>query len=132
MYNIFNDDSGKRFYAPKTKVNIMEDTVNLVLCEGPFDIIGIKEYFYKDSDNTIFVSVNGKGYNLIINHFVRLGFLNMNIFIYSDSDVPIQVYKYLKQGCSGLKYNKCKVIYNCIEKDFGVKLDQIQLKSNYI
>lgn len=133
MYNIFDDKTGKRFYTTKSHIDILTDKINLVMSEGPFDIIGIREYFYKEKDdNTIFVSVNGKGYNLIVNYFARLGFINMDIYIYSDKDVDLSMYKNFKKNNSVFLNNKIRVYYNKINKDYGVKRDLIQLKSNII
>lgn len=131
MYNIFNDDDGKRFYTTKSKVDMLSPKITLIMAEGPFDIIGIREYFYKDkTDNTIFLSVNGKGYNLIINYFARLGFLDMDIHIYSDSDVNIGLYKHLRKISSVMMNNDIRIFYNVLGKDYGVPLNEIKLKSN--
>lgn len=129
MYNIFDDQTGKRFYTINTELDAMTDKITLVLSEGPFDIIGIREYFYKNqTKNIIFASVNGKGYNLVVNYFARLGFLNMDIFIYSDQDVDISKYKSFKKSNPVFMNNAVRVYYNTIEKDCGTKLERIKLK----
>jgi hypothetical protein len=132
MYNIFGDETGKRFYTTRCKANILSPDVKLVLAEGPFDIIGISEYFYKDQDNVILTAVNGKGYNLICNHFARLGFLDLDISIYSDSDVNIGMYRNLKKKSPCLANNPVRVYYNTLEKDYGTTEDRINLTSNKI
>jgi hypothetical protein len=129
MYNIYDNPEGKRFYTIETKVNILEPQVDIVLAEGPFDIIGIKEYFYNDiNENTIFTSINGKGYGLVLNYFARLGFLNMNIKIYSDKDVNLTFYKNLINNYNILKNNKLTIYYNDIDKDYGTKIENIKIK----
>jgi len=133
MYNIYNNPAGKRFYTCNSKIDLLTPKIELVMSEGPFDILGIREYFYKgNTENKIFTSVNGKGYGLIINHFARLGFLNMDITIYSDADVNISLYHSLKRQNLVMGNNKIKVLYNTIEKDYGTKLNHIKLKSNFI
>ena len=133
MYNIFNDQTGKRFYTCNSKIDLLTPKIELVMSEGPFDILGIKEYFYKgNTENKIFTSVNGKGYGLIINHFARLGFLNMDISIYSDADVGIGMYRNLKRSYEMISNNKTKVFYNTLDKDYGTKINKIKLKSNFI
>jgi len=133
MYNIFNNQAGKRFYTCSSKIDLLSPKIELVMSEGPFDILGIREYFYKgNTDNKIFTSVNGKGYGLIINHFARLGFLNMDITIYSDADVNIGLYQSLKKQNPIMSSNKIKILYNSIEKDYGTKLNRIKLKSNFV
>jgi hypothetical protein len=129
-YKIFSDiENSNRLYIPKITINKLKPIINLVIAEGIFDIIGIKEYFYKNNidNDTIFIAVNGKGYNLILNKIARMGFLSMNIFIYSDSDVNINFYKKLKKTIPCLKYNNTTVIYNSLEKDYGLKEDLIKL-----
>ena len=133
MYNIFNNPAGKRFYTCQSKINVLTPKIELVLSEGTFDILGIREYFYKDNtENKIFASVNGKGYGLVINHFARLGFLNMDISIYSDADVNIGMYHGLKKAYPIIASNSTRVFYNTIEKDYGTKFEKIKLKSNFI
>ena len=133
MYNIFDDQTGKRFYTVHTEVDVMCDKVRLILSEGPFDIIAIKEYLYKDKDkNIIFTSVNGKGYNLIVNHFARMGFLDLDIEIYSDQDVDISKYKNFKKTNPIFLNNNVKVFYNTLSKDMGTTLENIKLKKSVI
>jgi len=133
MYNIFNNQAGKRFYTCSSKIDILSPRIELVMSEGPFDILGIREYFYKDNtENKIFTSVNGKGYGLIVNHFARLGFLNMDITIYSDADVNMGLYYGLKKQNPIMGNNKIKILYNSIDKDYGTKINRIKLKSNFI
>jgi hypothetical protein len=133
-FNIFNDYDGKKFFVPSCQLDLFNTDTTLVMSEGIFDIIGIKEYFYKDTNNKnmIFCAVAGKGYNFIINNIARLGFIKMNIKIYSDNDVKINYYKKLKTTNSIMKNNDVEVFYNEIEKDYGVHLNQIQLISNKI
>jgi len=133
MYNIFNNQAGKRFYTCSSRIDLLTPKIELVMSEGPFDIVGIREYFYKgNTENKIFTSVNGKGYGLIVNHFARLGFLNMDITIYSDADVNMGLYYNLKRQNSVMGSNRVKILYNSIEKDYGTKLNRIKLKSNFI
>jgi len=133
MYNIFNNHAGKRFYTCSSKIDLLSPKIELVMSEGPFDMVGIREYFYKgNTENKIFTSVNGKGYGLIVNHFARLGFLNMDITIYSDADVNMGLYYNLKKQNSIMGNNRIKILYNSLEKDYGTKLNRIKLKSNFI
>ena len=129
MYNIFGTDIGNRSYSPVCIGNLLKPEINLVIAEGPFDIIGIKEYFYKDDNDSIFIAVNGKGYNPVLNRISRLGFINLNINIYSDADVDMDYYKQMKRYNSILMNNETRIYYNTIEKDYGIKKENIQLKS---
>ena len=131
-YQIFDYDNSNKFYIVKDKINLLQPKIDVVLTEGIFDIIGVKEYFFKDAKNTIFSAVCGKGYNLVLNYLSRLGFMDMNIHIFSDGDVPIEKYKAMIKYSNAMKNNRITIYYNSIEKDYGIKLDRIKLKSRII
>lgn len=135
--NILNDDSGSKIYNIKTSLNALSPTVNLVITEGIFDIIGVYLHFYmgKSEDNTIFAAACGKGFNAVILNYIREGFLDMNITIYSDADVDLQFYKDLKRSSPYLKNSRITVYYNSLYnkntgfgKDYGVPSNQIKLR----
>jgi hypothetical protein len=117
-------------------IDIMAEEINLVITEGTFDIIGVYNITPDaEKENTIFAAACGKAYNAVILNYIRKGFLNMNITIYSDGDVPIDFYKSLKASSPYLKNSRITVYYNSlynpttkIGKDFGVRPDQIKLK----
>lgn len=135
MYSIFEvDEAAKRFYTVKSKVDLMTPVLNVHVAEGILDIIGVHRHIFdgKILKNHVFVAVNGKGFNHIFQHLSRLGFLNFNIEIYSDSDVELGFYKYMKSQSILLRDTKIKIIYNKLEKDYGVHADRISLKEAYI
>jgi len=129
-----NDEKGiaNKIYNIKSSINILSDEINLVITEGVFDIIGVYEHFYKDKvadkNNYIFAAAAGKGYGAVIANYIRMGFLNLNVTIYSDSDVEIGFYKDLKSSLFYLKNTPITIFYNTIEKDFGVSKDKISLR----
>ena len=123
-YNIFgNYENSKRMYTIKTSIDILKPKINVIVTEGILDILGVYNHFYKDKkeDNHIFIAVNGKGYSLIFQNLARMGFLDMDIEIYSDNDVNRRFYQNMKKYNSILKNNKIKLYYNTIGKDFGVE-----------
>jgi hypothetical protein len=134
-FNLYNDEespSGKIFNI-KSSVDIMADEINLVLTEGVFDIVGVYEHLYRDKvdmskNNYIFAAAAGKGYNAVINHYIRMGFLNLNVTIYSDADVNVWFYRDLKNYSPYLKNIPLTIYYNTLEKDYGVPEDKIKLK----
>jgi len=135
IYNVFgNYNDTKRFYSINSDIDVLKLKLNVVIAEGTFDIIGVYEHFYKGTelDNHLFLSVNGKGYNLIFLHLARLGFLDMNIEIYSDKDVNLNFYKNMKKYSDILKNMKVKIYYNKIGKDYGVTREEIDLKYSII
>jgi hypothetical protein len=121
-----------KIYNIKRGIDIMSDEINLVMTEGIFDIIGVYEHFYKDkiedASNYIFSAAAGKGYNAVISHYMRMGFLNLNITIYSDADVGAGFFKNLKNSSVYLKNTPITIYYNSKDKDFGIPKEQIALK----
>jgi hypothetical protein len=134
-FNMFGDDdksTSNKIYNIKSAVDIMSDEINLVITEGVFDIIGVYEHFYKErvegQNNYIFAAAAGKGYNAVIAHYIRMGFLNLNITIYSDADVDPSFFRELKSNSFYLKNTPLTIFYNTKEKDFGIPRDMISLK----
>jgi hypothetical protein len=132
-YNIFkNYENTKRFYTISNNIDVLNPSVNLIMTEGIIDLLGVYNHFYKDKENCIFVAVNGKGYNLVIQHLARMGFLDMEIEIYSDSDVDLNFYKNIKKYNTIINDKKIKIYKNKIGKDYGVKKDEINLSYTII
>jgi hypothetical protein len=142
-YNNFNicqnDDVGlmSKAYNISGQISAMENEVNLIIAEGIFDIIGIYTHFGKqyDESNTIYAAACGKAFNAVILNYIRMGFLNLNLIIYSDADVNTEFYKVLKNNSPYLKNSKITVYYNSLYnpqtkygKDYGVPNEQIQLR----
>lgn len=148
-YGIFRDTTGKlkvrynnckfagdgiecsKIYSIRSKIDIMQDEITLVMTEGIFDIIGIYLAEYKDTEketNAIFAAACGKGYNAVINHFIRKGFLNLKIIIYSDNDVSREKLLEIKDSNYIIRNQPITVYYNELSKDVGVPKEQIKLR----
>ena len=127
---ISDELEGKKEYSIGTEINMLSNNVNLVITEGIFDIIGVYENFYKNSagDNYIFAAACGKSYMSIINKYLRMGFLNLNITIYSDADVGINFYQDMKRNSDYLKNIPITIYYNDLEKDFGIPSNRIKIR----
>lgn len=122
-----NNPSAKKYYICPTSIDLMADKFTIVMAEGVFDIMGAFNLIESIDDNTIFVAVCGSDYLVIILDLIRLGILNMDIYIYADNDQPIHKYKKLK---SDIPINvNMKVHYNKLEKDFGVSKDRIEINT---
>lgn len=138
--NLNQSEFDNKMYTIKTKVDIMSTETTLVITEGIFDIIGVYEHFYKEKPgNYIFAAACGKGFNNIILNFIRKGFLNLNVEIYSDADVDISFYKRLKSQSEYLKNIKFTIYYNALynpstkfAKDYGIPKEHIQLKKVFM
>lgn len=127
-----NDPFGKKFYTIKTKVDLMSETLNLVITEGIFDIVGVFNHIYngnKNNTNTVFAAACGKGFSQVVEHFMNLGFLDINIDIYSDRDLHISFFKKLKNNNLYMRDKKITVHYNTLDKDYGVTKDKISIES---
>lgn len=136
--NLFQDDAGSKIYNISSDINLTEKKVKLVITEGIFDIIGVYLHFYKDTEeeqNTIFAAACGKGYNAVISHFARMGFLDLEVIIYSDGDVDLYKFKEIKKNSIYIKNSKLTIFYNDLYdpttgsgKDFGIPKDCIKLR----
>lgn len=136
-YNILGKEENKlKLYSISNEVDIFSSNITLHIGEGYFDIINV-ERLLKDKieyNKNIFCSVGGKNFNNVINYFYSLGFLNMNINIYSDNDVSMEDYQKMFRSNKNLSMLKPKIniYYNGVkcEKDFGVK--EIEFKKNVL
>jgi hypothetical protein len=134
-YNIFGNYDVKKFYTISSKIDILQPSLNVSIAEGIFDIIGVYSHLYDEmerNNNRLFIAVNGKGYNLVFQYLARLGFLDMNIDIFSDADVNLNFYKFMKNKSLILSDLKIKINYNTLGKDCGTTADNIKLKYSYI
>ena len=129
---ISNDEDRSRIYNIKTKVDIMSPSITLVITEGIFDAIGIYYKEYSESENIIIAAACGKSFEQVIMSFIKRGFLNLNIKIYSDADVDISFYTKMKKQNKIISTLPIEVYYNTLEKDCGVPKDRILLTKTKI
>lgn len=125
------DEIANKIYNIKSGIDVLTEQITIVITEGIFDIIGVYEHFYKgtpEEKNTIFAAACGRGFNAVIGTYIRLGFLDLKVIIYSDSDVPITSLKYLKESSIFTKNIAEEIYYNKLEKDFGVPKGKIELQ----
>ncbi len=131
-YNIFGlDDNTKKFYTLQNVVDCMND-VEIIIAEGPFDIIGIYNHIYNKKDkNRIFVASLGMSCLSLVSYFIKQGFIFCNLKIYADKGVNLSYYRDIKKKLGYKFRGTIEVFYNEMkgEKDFGVRPEQIKLKS---
>lgn len=132
-YSLYNIDSNltNKFYVLPNQIDLMSKRLNLVISEGVFDILGVYHHVKKEyqDESTLYMAVCGIGYYKLINFVLGLGFLDLNIEIYADSDSDIiKIIKKLKEKpfLSNTIFN---VSYNIMSKDFGVPKNKIKIKS---
>ena len=132
--DLMNQDS-RRFYSISNEIDLASRTFNIHIAEGIFDIVSVYNNVmdrYEDS-STVYIANNGKGYLFVLEHLKKLGMLNCNINIYSDSDVKVSEIKKKLRNNILAQMNGFKVYYNKYNdidknvKDFGVSKDKIIL-----
>lgn len=127
-----NNCNAEKIYNIKSSISLMAPSVNLIITEGILDVIGLYNAGIGHEDNTIMAAACGKGFNAVILKYLHLGFLNLNVSIYSDSDVDRKFYENLKRQSPYLKGMQMKLYYNRLGKDYGVPKDQIDLQVSYL
>lgn len=131
-YNVFGEyETSKKFYIIPTKIDILQPKLRVKITEGCFDILSIYHNIDTNHDNTLYIAVNGKNYNMIFEFLARLGFLEMDIEIFSDEDVSLNYFKQMKKDLKDILVGGITVSYNKMpkEKDFGVRKERILKKS---
>ena len=118
----------EQMYMIPTGADIFAKTVDLHICEGPFDILGV--FFHVkhcNCNNQLYAAVGGSGYIRGFKSILRKGFnTNLNVWIYSDKDKNVRFYdKFIKEFRPWV--NEIHIMYNGMkgEKDFGVPKDRI-------
>ena len=131
-YNIFgNYDNTKKFYIMPNSIDLLEDTITVILTEGCFDLLSVYFNIEKDKKNKIYAAVNGIGYNAVLNEIIRMGFLNINLKIYGDNDQDIRQYKSLKNEFFPF-VKRIELYTNILSKDFGDINNGIKIKKTLL
>lgn len=132
--DIMNEDS-RRFYSISNEIDLASRKFTIHIAEGIFDIVSVYHNVMKDyeDESTVYIANNGKGYLFVLDYIKKLGMLNCDINIYSDSDVPVNELKKKLRHSILAQMNGFKVYYNKYNeidksiKDFGVSADKIIL-----
>jgi len=133
FYNMTIEETDyRKLYVINNNIDIKARKFNFVLTEGIFDLIGVYQHFYKNSDqlsNTLFIAALGKSFQEPINRLIQSGFLNFDIYLFADSSEDIGLDFYIEL----LKNPYIDEVYvaknkKVGEKDFGVSLDRIEFE----
>ena len=132
--DIMNEDS-RRFYSISNEIDLASRKFTIHIAEGIFDIVSVYHNVMKDyeDESTVYIANNGKGYLFVLDYIKKLGMLNCDINIYSDSDVSVNELKKKLRHSILAQMNGFKVYYNKYNeidktiKDFGVSADKIIL-----
>ena len=124
-YDVFDllDKSNIIYTLPGTSNDIFADEVELNVCEGTFDALGVFCHIKKyNRTNSIYAACCGSGYINTIRYFIRLGFVgNLVVNIYSDSDKRPKFYKNMDLASKIRPWVKdIRLFYNERSKDYGV------------
>lgn len=98
-------------------------TVNVCVCEGVMDAIGL--YYHGMINNGVYIACMGRDYMLGILHVIRMGVFgdSVNVGIYKDSDVDeVRIRNSYRK-----LFKRVDVYQNMIGKDYGVKRDEIEI-----
>lgn len=130
-YNIFGKfDNTLRYYTLPTKIDLTyPKRIRLNIAEGPFDILSICYNLNKNERNhCIYTTILGSGYANIIRHFImNMGLINLEIHIYIDNDISMNIINEIKLILNIYKiplYLHRNIMAG--EKDFGVPINRIQ------
>ena len=138
-YSLFNsiDTSNIIYTVPGTQSDLFSDYVNLNICEGPFDALGIFSHVKKfNRSNNIYAACCGPGYINAIRYFIKMGFIgNLKVDIYSDADKDLKFYKKMGLGDKIEPWTTggIDIFYNELSKDYGVPRKDISIiKANRV
>lgn len=118
-------------YIPPCEIDVLTESPMIVLAEGAYDILCIKERFYpKDSTNIIFGAAGSKGsFKSAITKLIGMTcYFGADITIFSDTDASIEAYQKTFKN-NFMKCNKFKIIYNTLNKDFGDIRESFKFKT---
>ncbi len=119
-----------QFYLIETEIDLSKP-ITIVMSEGIFDIINIKNKLYNDAENVLFVAVLNKDYiNKIKFMLAMIGDVSnvQDIIIYSDADAVEKKFFFKQFSMYRFVSNLTKIYKNTVCKDFGDYDKNIVLK----
>lgn len=129
-YSVYkNLDNTKKFYTIPNNIDLLTPkTITINIAEGVFDILGVYHHIFdKEKENMIYVASCDSDFTSVIKHFIQMGvFGNVKLNIFSDSDHSMDFYKPLKHNIKDF-VSSITIFYNELEKDYGVKKNNIKL-----
>lgn len=109
-------------YIPTSIIDVLALNPKIILAEGFFDIICVKNKFFPDktSQNLLFCATGSKGsYVKALTQLMKItGFIDAKVLIFSDKDVDIEEYR-TKIFPVYRDMVKMDIYYNNPYKDFG-------------
>lgn len=131
-YPVFKrKESAVKFYTVRHRLNILNPSLKLHITEGVMDCIGIHNYLDPRGENEVFCAACGKNYFNVVRFFLKMGFMDVDVHIYSDNDTGLGHFRKIirkNRIISDLSLS-VHVHYNTLDHDFGVERSKIALKS---
>lgn len=135
---LFHDDedimSFNKTYTVNSGINKHKPHHEVVLSEGPIDVLSIYLNLYYNSDidldDYLFFANGGKSYMNTLSTLTDYTLLDNTYHIYSDNDVSLEFFQRLKKFSNELSNNKAYLYYNTLHPDFGVS--EIELSNRLI
>jgi hypothetical protein len=131
-YDIAGTGEHSKSYAVASRLDLCSETLRVVLAEGGFDLIGIHQHLYGGkSGGAAFLASGGKHYGQLLLGLVRMGFLHLDVHVYSDSELGAGYYAKAFGHDERLACQRYTLHYNSIlgedgKSDWGVRRDQIR------
>ena len=121
-------------YIPPVEIDLLTINPTIVIAEGVYDILCIKERYYpEDTHNTIFAAVGTKaGYRKGLLKLLNLTcYFGATIIIFSDSDVHLDEYHKMFDSIKNSFSFKINYRVDKHKKDFGYIKDEIEGLKTY-
>ena len=121
-----------KIYAIPTELDILTPKpVDINIAEGTFSILGayLNTDTHRPKKRNIWLANCGSGYKNTLFHITRqYGLLNINLNIWSDSEIKLEKYeKLLKEAKYHMHINNATVYYNETAEDFGYPKNKIRI-----
>lgn len=122
-------DDDMKIYCIPGEIDILNPKpIDIHIAEGTFSIIGAYLYKKRHRGNEIWLANCGSGYvNTLLHVSRQYGLLDVNLHIWSDSEILMPKYEKLKRVASHhMKISSATVHYNDIAEDFGHSINEIR------
>ncbi len=130
---INKDFKNPLLYVVKKNIDLISRKPKIIIAEGIFDIIGVKERFCLDDDvDSVLCSPCGKSFKVALNQIIKMtGFVDSDVFLYVDKDTNRDIDKgFFNNHMSQFIPNfNITIVYNDKGKDFGEMSEEIDIKT---
>jgi len=133
IHNVENPLNSKIYVIFNRKLDLLSKEINLYLTEGIIDTIAISLIHFPDiikRKDSIIAAANGKGFLKVIREIRKLGFLDIKLNIFSDSEIKMNFYRHIFSMDPIFKNfsNKIEIFYNDKAEDFGVPKEKVSIR----